>query len=90
MRACLADDHSFCFSCVYILDILSLLYVALRTALKQSNYYRIKPDAEVPIRLADIYQCQSALYARLSFTDLHAAKRFEPDVAVITLRFGHL
>lgn len=43
-----------------------------------------------PIRLADIYQCQSALYAREAFTDLHAARRFEPDVAVITLRVGHL
>jgi hypothetical protein len=48
-------------------------------------------DVEKPqsIRLADIYQCQSALYARLCFTDFHAAKRFEPDVAVITLRVGH-
>jgi hypothetical protein len=41
-----------------------------------------------PIQLADVYQCQSGLFCREAFTDFHAERRFEYDVAVITLRVG--
>ncbi len=46
-------------------------------------------DNPVRIQLHDIYQSISPLYAKEAFTDSQAARRFERDVKVITLRVGY-